>query len=226
MGQMEGSLFTRLNLPRRDNRTAFKSILCSQTFWVTLAFVTLMPSTTTARAAEALEIDSSHSAVIFTWDHFGFSHPVARLEHLHGILMLVADDLSKSSIAVSLTVADLRSGDAEIDGLMKSASYLDVGRYPTITFDSTTVDRAIDGSLAVSGNLTIHGITKAVTLKARINKIGLNPLSHRLTAGFDADAIIKRSDFGISQFIPSVADKLAVHITLDAHAARQQKRHP
>jgi polyisoprenoid-binding protein YceI len=190
--------------------------------WLVVLSLGLL-SAKTVRATQALQIDASHSAVIFTWNHFGFSHPVARLERLQGTLNL-ADELTQSSVAMSFDVAGLRSGDAEIDELMKSESYLDAARYPTITFSSTKIDQTGEDLLAVSGNLTIHGISKVVTLTTRINKIGPNPLSHLLTAGFDADATIRRSDFGVAKFIPSVADELTVHITLDAHAARERKR--
>lgn len=221
---MERPVSFREISPQLHSCGAFQVIIRACAAGLGLLLPLLLLSANPVRATEALEIDASHSAVIFTWNHFGFSHPVARLEHLKGTLNLAADELTQSSIAVFFDVAGLRSGDAEIDELMKSESYLDAAHYPTITFSSTKIDRAGEGLLTVSGNLTIHGITKAVTLIAKINKIGPNPLSHMLTAGFDADATIKRSDFGVAKFIPSIADELTVHITLDAHAARERKR--
>jgi polyisoprenoid-binding protein YceI len=168
-------------------------------------------------AGVKLAIDSSHSAVTFSWSHFGFSNPVARLENISGNLFLDETDLTKSSVIVTLPVAALRTGDDFLDKRLKTREFLDAARYPNITFRSTGIERAGPTGLRVTGDLYVHGITKPVVLDAKINKIGANPISKAMTAGFDADVLLRRSDFGVTKYVPAVTDEILVHITLDAH---------
>lgn len=168
-------------------------------------------------SAVTLAVDASHSAVTFSWSHFGFSNPVARLEHISGSLFLDETDLTKSSVTVTLPVDALRTGDDFLDKRLKTREFLDAARYPNITFRSTRIERAGATDLKVTGDLYIHGITKSVVLDAKINKIGANPISKAMTAGFDADVLLRRSDFGVTKYVPAVTDEILVHITLDAH---------
>jgi polyisoprenoid-binding protein YceI len=178
--------------------------------------MTLLLVNSSAFAAEDLTIDASHSAVIFSWNHFGFSNPVARLEKIQGNLMLDTRDLSKSSVSVAMPLSGLRTGDADLDKRLKSDEFLDADKYPNITFTSTQVRNAGQGVLTITGNLTVHGVTKMVVLKAKVDKIGVHPLSHAPAAGFDADTVLRRSDFGVSKYVPAMADELFVHISLGA----------
>ena len=70
----------------------------------------------------------------------------------------------------------------------------------------------------MTGDLTIHGVTKPQTLDVKINKIGDNPMMKKASAGFDATTTIKRSDFGVNKYVPAVSDEIPVRITLDSHA--------
>lgn len=164
-----------------------------------------------AFAAERLAVDPTHSAVIFSWSHFGISNPVARLEKIAGTLNLDRTDLTKSSIAVTLPLSGLRTGVERLDARLKTPEFLDAARYPEVTFKSTRITK-MGERLQIVGELTVHGVTKPVALEARINRIDAT------TAGFDADVTIRRSDFGVTQYVPAVTDELHVHITLDAHS--------
>jgi polyisoprenoid-binding protein YceI len=181
-----------------------------------VAILALLSATLPALAAEDLTIDSSHSAVIFSWSHFGFSNPVARLEKMEGNLLLDPTDLARSSVTVVLPLAGLRSGDERLDRRLKTDEFLDATRYPEIRFRSTRVETMADGMLKVTGDLSVHGVTKTVILNAKVDRIGLNPISKAPTAGFDAEAVIRRSDFGVSKYVPAMTDELHVHITLAA----------
>jgi polyisoprenoid-binding protein YceI len=81
------------------------------------------------------------------------------------------------------------------------------------------------GKLAVAGDLTIHGVTKPVTLDVTINKIGTNMMRGGVpAAGFDATATLKRSDFGVTKFVPNASDEVTVRITMETYAPKQQKK--
>ena len=174
---------------------------------------------TTAPAGERYAIDATHSGVVFGWNHFGFSNPTARFDRIEGSVLLDKADLRRSSIAVTLPLEGLDTGVAKLDEVLKGPDFFDAARYPTITFKSTKVERAGENGLKIAGDLTVHGVTKPVILQARINKIGVFEIPGVVkaqAAGFDATTVIKRSDFGVTKYVPAVSDEIPVHITLDA----------
>ena len=174
-----------------------------------------------ATAVAKYDIDPAHSNVTFGWNHFGFSNPTARLKTIEGSVLLDRADLTRSSVAVTLPLDGLDTGVAKLDEHLRSTDFLDAAKYPTITFKSTKVEKAGDNGLTIAGELTVHGVTRPVTLNARINKIGLFEMGPYKVqaAGFDATTTIKRSEFGVDKYLPNVSDEIAVRITLDAKQA-------
>jgi polyisoprenoid-binding protein YceI len=173
--------------------------------------------------AEKYDIDPSHSEVVFGWNHFGFSNPTARFDKIEGSMLLDKADLTKSSISVSLPLESLDTHVAKLDEALKSPDFFDAAKYPTITFKSTRVDRVGENRLKITGDLTVHGVTKPVTLDAKVNKIGIFEIPGVITAhaaGFDATTVIRRSDFGVTKYVPAVSDEIPVRITLDAKQAQ------
>ena len=172
--------------------------------------------------ADKYDIDASHSGVVFGWNHFGFSNPSARFDKLEGSVLLDKAELRKSSISVILPVEGLDTGVAKLDEALKSPDFLDAAKYPTITFKSTKIEKTGKNGLKITGDLTVHGVTRPVTLDAKVNKIGVFEIPGVIkaqAAGFDATTVIKRSDFGVSKYVPAVSDEIAVRITLDAKQA-------
>ena len=168
---------------------------------------------------EQYAIDVSHSAVVFGWNHFGFSNPTARFDKIDGSVLLDKTDLTKSSISVTLPLEGLDTGVTKLDEALKGPDFFDEAKYPTITFTSTKVEKAGENGLKITGNLTVHGVTRPVTLDAKVNKIGIFEIPGVIkaqAAGFDATTVIKRSDFGVSKYVPAVSDEIPVRITLDA----------
>jgi polyisoprenoid-binding protein YceI len=173
--------------------------------------------------AEKYDIDASHSGVVFGWNHFGFSNPTARFDKIEGSVLLDKADLTKSSISVTLPVEALDTGVAKLDEELKGVDFFDASKYPTITFKSTKVEKTGENSLKITGDLTVHGVTKPVTLDAKVNKIGIFEIPGVIkaqAAGFDATTVIKRSDFGVTKYVPAVSDEIPVRITLDAKQAQ------
>jgi polyisoprenoid-binding protein YceI len=173
-----------------------------------------------AMAAEKYDIDPGHTQILFTWNHLGFSNPSATLEKIGGEFQLDTADLTKSSITVVLPLEGLHTGVAKLDEHLKSPEFFDASKNPEIRFKSTKVEKSGAEGLKITGDLSMHGITKPVTLNAKINKIGDNAMMKTKSAGFDADVTLKRSDFGVSYGVPNVSDDIKVHITLSANIAK------
>ena len=176
-----------------------------------------------AYGADTLEIDPEHSAVLFSWNHIGISNPVARLEKIQGTVILDQVDPAKSSVTVTMPLDGLRTGSEALDKVIKRDTFLDAERFPEITFKSTGLKMTGPKTFKLSGELTAHGITKPVILDAKVNGIAPNGFSGVLQAGFDADVVVRRSDFDAARFAPAVTDELKVHITVETHGPEKDE---
>ena len=128
-------------------------------------------------------------------------------------------------MSVTIPIANLSSGMPDLDDYLRAEEFFDIQRFPTATFKSTQVEKGAEGHLKVTGDLTIRGVSKAVTLDATVNKIGMNDRTHMPAVGFDATATVKRSDFGLGLYVPQVSDEIAIHITAQADEAKSYAEH-
>jgi polyisoprenoid-binding protein YceI len=174
---------------------------------------------TAAAAPVTYKLDPGHTMVLFSWNHFGFSNPTANLGQVDGTLVYDEAAPTKSTVEATLPLAGLDTFVPKLDEHLKSADFLDAAKFPTVTFKSTKVTSAGKDKLKVVGDLTVHGVTKPVTLDVAVNKVGPHPMMKVQTAGFDATATIKRSDFGVGAYVPNVSDEIKIRITTEAHDA-------
>ena len=166
-------------------------------------------------AADTMLIDSGHSALNFHWNHFGFSNPGARFELLEGTVKLDPKDLAKSSVDVTIPVDSLHTGLAVLDKRLKTPEFFDAEKYKVITFKSTSVEKGPLDTFKVRGDLTVHGVSKSVVLEAKINKIQSDATGKVSRAGFDAQTVLKRSDFGVGKYVPAVTDDILVRLSVE-----------
>lgn len=161
-------------------------------------------------------MDANHTQVTATWTHFGYSHPFANFGQADGTIVYDPQNVGASSVKVTLPLAGLDSTIPALDEHLRSADFFDAEKYPTITFTSTKVEAAGDKKLRVTGDLTVHGVTKPAVLDVTINGAGPHPMSKREAVGFDATTTIKRSDFGVTKYVPNVSDDIQIRITTEA----------
>jgi len=179
-------------------------------------------ASSSAFAAEPYQIDPNHTQVEYTYSHFGFSHITGRLNNVEGDFLFDAKDPTKSSIQVHVPINTITVGMPDLDKELLGATFFEADKFPLATFQSTAVTSTGTNKLAVTGDMTIHGVTKPVTLDVTINKIGTHPMRNVAAAGFDATATIKRSDFGVARYVPNVSDEVTLHITMEAFAPKPQ----
>ena len=181
----------------------FKSLIAASAF--------ALFASGSAFAADAYKIDPNHSSVTFQYTHFGFSHPTGKFMNAVGTVNLDKADPSKSSVEVSFDIAGVNTGVPALDAHLKTPDFFDAAKFPTATFKSTKVVVTGKDTAKVTGDLTIHGVTKPVTLDVKLNKLDLNMMKKE-DAGFTATATIKRSDFGIGNYVPAVSDQVDLYI--------------
>ena len=185
-----------------------------------LATALVAASASAFAAGVTYKLDPSHTMVLASWNHFGFSNPTANFGQVDGTLVYDAKDVSKSKVDVTLPLAGLDTFVPKLDEHLKSADFFDAEKYPTATFKSTKVTMK-DGHLKVVGHLTLHGVTKPVTLKAKLNKVGIAEMMKVPAIGFDASTTISRSAFGIAQGVPLIGDEIELRITTEAHGDKK-----
>jgi polyisoprenoid-binding protein YceI len=166
------------------------------------------------------QIDPTHTMVLASWSHMGFSHPSANFRDASGVLVYDPQAPEKSSVEVTIPIAGLTSFVPALDEHLQGADFFDAAQFPTATFRSTSVRALGDNRFEVTGDLTLRGISKPVVLQATLNKQGPHPMGGAPTIGFDATTTIKRTDFGIDQFVPAVSDEITLRITTEASAPK------
>lgn len=162
------------------------------------------------------KIDPNHTDVIAQWSHFGFSNPSAHFGKADGTIVYDAENVSASSVQVTLPLSGLNSFVADFDAHLRSGDFFDAEKFPAATFKSTKVESAGKGKLKVTGDLTIKDITKPVVLDVTLNKAAEQPMAKRAAIGFDATATVSRTEFGVGKYVPNVSDEVKLRITTEA----------
>ncbi len=168
-----------------------------------------------AQAADKYTLDPSHSAVTFHISHFGFSNPSGKW-YVTGNLLLDEKKPQDSKVDVTIQVADMVTGNSELDKHLKSDNFFDVKKYPTATFVSDKINITGKKTAKVHGILTVHGVSKPVTLDVTLNKSGVNPIHEKQTVGFTASTKLKRSDFNMNTLLPGLGDEVKINIEAEA----------
>lgn len=165
--------------------------------------------------AGAYALDDDHASILFSLNHFGFSEFKGRFDGIAGSLDLDADTPQNSVFTVEIDIASLHTGVQKLDDELFASNMFDVENHPKARFTSGTITRTSDDEAVIEGVLTIKGTSQPVTLDARFIGSGKNPLSGRQTIGFSATGTIKRSDFGLNDWLPFVSDEVALEIDVE-----------
>ncbi|MCH4090005.1 YceI family protein [Acetobacter sp.] len=157
-------------------------------------------------------IEPTHTQIGFSLLHFGFTNYNGLFSDASGTLKFNPKHLDKTKLDVSLKIDSVQTTSARLTDELKSADWFDATQFPTATFVSTTVTQTGEGEADIAGNLTIHGVTKPATLHARFIGSGVNPMDKAYTIGFEGTTTVKRSDFGVSKYVPMVGDDVTLTI--------------
>jgi polyisoprenoid-binding protein YceI len=149
-----------------------------------------------ARATES-EIDASHSSAEFSVRHMMVGNVKGGLGKVTGTVNLDDGDIAKSTVQATIDATTINTGEPKRDAHLKSADFFDVARFPTLTFKSTAVKKKGATRLAVTGDLTIHGVTKPITLDVELTPEVKSPMGD-LRRGAHATTKLQRKDFGLT----------------------------
>ena len=169
--------------------------------------------------AEAVkyQIEPNHTYAVWFANHFGFSSQSGKFSDVSGEIVFDEAKPANSSVDVTIKIASLVTGLAKFDQHLKSADFFDAEKFPTAKFVSKKIKVTGKDKSKIEGDLTMHGVTKTVTLDAKMNKSGVSAVTQKPTIGFSATAEINRSEFGLEYAIPGVADKVKLVIEVEAN---------
>ena len=163
-------------------------------------------------AADRYEFDKAHTSILYFVEHMGLSEMQGEFRAFEGELLIDSADITKSSVNVSIDAASVDMDHDKLNEHLKAKDFFDAANQPRLTFKSTQVEAKGENALAVTGDLTLLGVTRPVTLAVTLRKLDSHPFAKRPAIGFHAEGAIKRSDFGMNYGIPNVGDTVKIRI--------------
>ncbi|WDI31288.1 YceI family protein [Hyphococcus flavus] len=156
--------------------------------------------------------EERHRYITFSYMHQGYSRPWVRWRDWDAVLDWDAENPEDSSLSVTIDATSVDSGVDVFDGHLQGERFFDTANHPEITFESTSLNRMSDTEGTMTGDLTIKGVSKPVTLDVQFNKGAYEERSNVYKLGFSAIGTVKRSEFGMTYAIPAVSDEVEIII--------------
>ncbi|HWO99556.1 MAG TPA: YceI family protein [Methylococcus sp.] len=165
--------------------------------------------------ADSYTVDPRHTFPSFEVSHLGFSTQRGRFNHTEGKIQLDPAN-QRGRVEISIDTASIDTGLEELEERLRKEDFFDVGHHPKIVYRAEKVRFTGDRPVAVEGEITLRGRTRPLSLNVEHFHCGLNPIYLRQVCGADATGTLRRSDFGMSAFLPLVGDEVRLHIQVEA----------
>ena len=199
-----------------------------RSWWHLLGFVFLIVLFAAATgSAETYEIDAAHSNVLFSIRHI-FSQVQGGFSEFSGTVVYDPKTPEESSVRAKISTTGINTGNERRDNHLRSPDFFDAAQYPEITFESSKVEMHGD-KLLVKGDLTVHGVTRSIVLPVQVLGVGMHPMAKAPVAGFLAEAIVKRSDFGVNNWTDKaniLGEEVKILLNIEALAKKQSPDQP
>ncbi len=159
--------------------------------------------------------EETHAYITFQYLHQGYARPTLRWNDFEATIDLKPNNPTDSTLSVTIDAASIDSGVDKFDEHLVSSDFFDVDNHPKITFESKELSQNLTGQGKLTGNLTMKGITKPVTLDVKLNKVGQHFQSKKPIIGISASTQIKRSDWDLGLYTPLVGDEVEISIEVE-----------
>lgn len=178
----------------------------------TLGMIALVMVAANVRADNYV-VDPSHTSIFFAIEHMGLSYTYGRFNKAEGTFSLDKQDPAKSAFDLKVFADSIDTNDAKRDQHLRGPDFLDVKQFPFITFKSTSITKS-GNTFHVTGDLTLHGVTKSVTIPFEQMKEGKTPYGKEAT-GFVSSFEVNRSEFGMTNMVGPIGDKVALTLSFE-----------
>ncbi len=186
---------------------------------ISAALIAALAAAPVAAAPEAYVLDASHSQILFAVNHLGYSTTWGMFSGFDGKISFDQANPAASSVTVSFPVKTMLTGwEARFQHFM-SPDFFAATDDEMVTFTSTAINVTGDKTAKITGDLSLNGVTKSITLDAVLNQTGDHPMANKPWAGFSATTTLLRSDFGLGAFAPFIGDEVPVQISIEAMKA-------
>ena len=172
-------------------------------------------SIATAISPGRYELDQTHAYLSFSYSHMGLSNPRLHFADFDAELQLDGNNMGQSSVNITVDAASIDSGVAALDEELRGGDFFDVASHPEITFVSNGYRETSENEGVLTGDLTVMGITRPVTLDVVINSAAMNRMVRKEMIGFSATGVVNRSDFGLTAYDQLVGDELSLDIQVE-----------
>ncbi|GGG59622.1 hypothetical protein GCM10011415_01900 [Salipiger pallidus] len=170
-------------------------------------------------AAESYTLDSSHSQIVFSYNHLGYSTGFGMYSGFEGDISYDAEDPAASSVEVSFPVNSMITGWEPRKEHFMGDDFFGASDEDMVTFTSTSINVTGENTAEITGDLTLNGTTKEVVLDTQLTQAGEHPMEGKPWLGFFATTTLLRSDYGVDMFAPYVSDEVEVQISIEAMKA-------
>lgn len=164
-------------------------------------------------------VDPAHTKITWSVSHFGFSTYLGQFSKVAATLKVDPKAPASADLQVTVDTDSLGTLNPALDKHVKSPDFLDVASFPSATFKSTAVKATGERTADVTGDLTLHGVTKPVTLRVTFIQGGASPVDRKYTLGFQGRVVLKRSEFGIKTYSPAIGEDVTLQIDAEMKAA-------
>lgn len=165
-----------------------------------------------AFAADKYEFDKSHTNILFYVNHLGFSDMIGKFTDYDGYFTFDPNKPQEGSVEIILKPGGIHTSSEKLDSELQGDKFFKSAQFPTIKFASQKISVTGENSGEVAGIVTMLGISKPVILTVHFNKADYHPITQDFVAGFSASAILKRSDFGMTSYLPIVGDEVRIEV--------------
>ena len=186
---------------------------------LTAAALLAAVASTAIAAPEAYVLDASHSQILFSYNHLGYSTTHGMFSGFDGEIAFDQEDPAASSVNIFFPVMSMLTGWEQRFAHLMSGDFFGASEGDMITFASTGIAVTGGNTAMITGDLTMNGVTKSVVLDATMNQAGTHPMAEKPWAGFDATTSVLRSDFNVGNFAPFVGDEVQIMISIEAMKA-------
>lgn len=186
--------------------------ICAAVIFSTFVATSLLATSATCEAAD-YDLDNSHTALIFGVSHFGYSFTYGRFNTVAGEFSFDKENPTDSSFKFEIDTGSVDTNDAKRDEHLRGPDFFDAKQFPKITFESTSV-RAADEGLEMVGNMTMHGVTKEVTIPFKYLGEGEGPYG-KYRCGFSAQLMLQRGEYGMKAMAPMIGDDVSITLSFE-----------
>jgi polyisoprenoid-binding protein YceI len=184
---------------------------------LSLALLASLAAAPAFAEAEKYTLDASHSQIVFTYNHLGFSTTYNMFSGINGEIAFDQADPAASTVAVSFPVRSLFTGwDARFEHFMSADLFNAADDSAVVSFASTGIEVTGEKTANITGDLTMNGVTKPVTIAATMTQSGTHPMANKPWMGFSGTTSVLRSDYNLGLFAPNVGDEVQIMVSIEA----------